>query len=144
MLRQSPPSDQGGHLPPFVEPFEGHLAYAGAHIKGPGQIANHTNNRLVADRPCRGGSCRLLPEPVGALGDPQALLTQDPTDRLDRWPLGALLVDEGDYQRLRGSRSLTKKDVAVAFRICTSSRSQRFSARSRRIWSFSSVVTPEV
>jgi hypothetical protein len=41
----------------------------------------------------------LLPGPVGARGDLQALLTQDPADRLDRVPLGALLVDKGDDQR---------------------------------------------
>jgi hypothetical protein len=38
---------------------------------------------------------------------------------------------KGDDQPLRGSSSPTKKVVA-AFRIATSSRSRRFSARSRR------------
>jgi len=73
--------------------------------------------------------------------DLAALLTQDPADRLDRVPLGALLVDEGDDQRLPGSSSPTKKDVA-AFKIDTSSRSLRFSALRRLISSFSSLLTP--
>jgi hypothetical protein len=62
---------------------------------------------------------------VGARGDLQALLTQDPTDRLDRVPLGALVVDERDDQRLRGSSSPAKK-IETAFKISLSSRSRRF------------------
>src|SRR5674476_1137195 len=82
-----------------------------------------------------------LPGPVGPCGDLAALLPQHPTDRLDRKPLRAHLVDEAHHQRLRGSSSPAKK-VAAAFKIATSSRSRRFSAFNRRISSDSSLVTP--
>ena len=81
------------------------------------------------------------PGPVGARGDRQALLTQDPADRLDRVPQGALLLDERHDQRLRGSSSPAKK-IEARRRISLSSSSRRTFAFSSRIWSSSSVVAP--
>ena len=57
----------------------------------------------VGDGAGRYGPAWLLPGPVGARGDLTALLTQDSADRLDRVPSGALIVDEREDHRLRGS-----------------------------------------
>jgi hypothetical protein len=56
---------------------------------------------------------KVLGSPVGARGDPHAVLTQHATGRLDPEDL-AVLVDEGHYLGGRGSRSSAKKlDAAV-------------------------------
>src|SRR5215216_4146717 len=73
-----------------------------------------------------------LPGAVAARGDRQALLTQDPADRLDPVPSRTLHVDERADQRWRGSSSLAKK-IEAAFRISLASRRSRTSALSRRI-----------
>jgi hypothetical protein len=95
--------------------------------------------------PGRDGLVRPAGRPVASTGryarrsvDPAS---QDPADRLDRAPLGTLLVDERDRQRLRGSSSSAKRIEAV-FKISLSSRGCRFSALSRLIPFDSEVVTP--
>src|SRR5699024_6149731 len=84
---------------------------------------------------------RILPGPVGACSDRQALLTQDAEDRLDCIALGAHLVDERADQRLRGSSSPAKK-IEARRRISLSSRSRLFSAFRRLTSADSSVVMP--
>jgi len=138
-LRQ-PATDQRGHLVPPVEPLGGQYSLTGG-IDGPRGLPHRVDDLRVGDGACRHRPAWLLPGPVGARGDLAALLTQNPADRLDRVPGGALIVDEREDQRLRGSSSPAKKVVA-AFRIETSSRSLRFSARSRLISSFSALVAP--
>jgi hypothetical protein len=72
----------------------------------------------------------------GGVDDADVEVVDEPADRLDRVPLGALVVDEGDDQRLRGSSSPAKK-IEAAFKISLSSRSRRFSALGRLISSAS-------
>jgi hypothetical protein len=114
---QPSPAQVGRHLPPPVEPFGGQLP-AAAGIGGPGNVPDRVKHLRVSDRAGRYRT-GAAPGPVGACGDLAALLGQDPTDRLDRMPLGAHLIDEPGDHRLRGSSSPTKKVVA-ARRISTS------------------------
>src|SRR5665647_3143988 len=133
------PTDQGGHLATPIESLRRHHQPSGPRVGLPDQLTHHIHHAGVADR--AGGDPARLPGPVGPCGDLAALPAQHPTDRLDRKPLGAHLVDVAHHQRLRGSSSPAKK-VAAAFRIATSSRSLRFSAFNRRISSDSWLVTP--
>src|SRR5699024_6507316 len=84
---------------------------------------------------------RILPGPVGACSDLQALLAQDAEDRLDCIALGAHLVDERADQRFRGSSSPAKKIEALR-RISLSSRNRLTSAFRRLTSADSSLVTP--
>src|SRR5690606_2316930 len=84
---------------------------------------------------------RATPRSICPLGDLNALLLQDPTDRPDRAVFGPLLLDEREDQRRRGSSSPAKK-TAASRRIAFASRSSRFARSSRRIRSDSLVVTP--
>ncbi len=65
-------------------------------IVGPGDVADRVGDDSVADSPGSDGLVGPTPGPVGARGDRQALRTQGRTDRLNRVPRGALLVDERD------------------------------------------------
>lgn len=103
------------------------------------QPAQRVDDPRVVDRARRGRTD--LPSPIGARGDRQALLAQCPADRLAPRPGGALLVDEADDQRWRGSSSLAKK-IEADFKISLVSRSSAFSFFSRLISARSSLVRP--
>src|SRR5690606_31986427 len=92
----------------------------------------------VAQRSLRG--LALLGNVVGVRGDPAAVLTQHPADRLDPEAV-AMVVDERD-QRLDWRSSSAPKKADAALRISFARRSSLFSRSSCLIRSRSSVVTP--
>ena len=110
-------------------------------INRPGQLPDLVDHQGITDRAGRDRAVGPGPVPVGPRGDLAALLTQDPTDRLDRVALGPQLVDERDDQRLRGSSSPAKKIEALR-RISLSSSSRRTFALSSLISASSSLVAP--
>jgi hypothetical protein len=95
--REAVAGQPGGHLAPAVK----HLGQWPTLRPAGLEVPQRVDHRGVIDRPRRGRV--RLPRPVGTRGDPQALLTQHPADRLDPAPSGALLVDEPNDQRWRGS-----------------------------------------
>ena len=74
------PVQQNGHFPPTIKSFGSHLPPT-VGISRPHGGSDRIYDVSVGDRP----SCRTLPFPgsVGSCGDLAALLTQNPTDRLE-------------------------------------------------------------
>src|SRR5699024_6100344 len=133
-------AEQGDPLPSSVQALGRHLDLSGDGVGRPGEVADLVLDQSVCDG-AGSDAGRILPGPVGACSDRQALLAQDAEDRLDCIALGAHLVDERQDQRLRGSSSPAKK-IEARRRISLSSRNLLFSAFRRLISADSSVVTP--
>lgn len=72
--------------------------------------------------------------PERPCGDLTTLLTQHPTDRLDRIALGSHLIDEAHDHRLRGSSAPAKKIDAF--------RKISLSSSNRRTLAFNSRISP--
>jgi hypothetical protein len=124
-----------GHLAASVE----HLGQRPTFQTTSPQVAQLVDELGVAERPRRRRRCS--PGPIGAWGDQHTLFSQDRADRLDPTPCGALLVDEGDDYRWRGSSSLAKK-IEAAFKISLASRRSEFSFFNRLISASTSLLGP--
>ena len=79
-IRIHSPVQHSGHFPPTIKSFGSHLPPT-VGISRPHGGSDRIYDVSVGDRP----SCRTLPSPgsVGSCGDLAALLTQNPTDRLE-------------------------------------------------------------
>jgi hypothetical protein len=134
---------QRQHLAPPIQPLWGQLpapATIGQDHQAPRQVADRVGDQRVGVGPVCNHA--LTPGSVGPCGNLKPFFLKDVEDRLDRDTLLALIVDERDDHRLRGSSSPAKKVVA-ALRTCTCSRNCRFSALSRLISANSSLLTPQ-
>lgn len=144
-LAHQPVHPACGHVIALPPQEHGHLAPPVHRLRRGPSVRTHSGGKDRVDDhrvlPIAGAGLGAFPGPVGPLGDLHALLAQDRADRPDRAALGALVLDEAEDQRRRGSSSPTKK-TAASFRIALASRSSRFSRSSCLIRSFSLEGTP--